>query len=85
MTDLSAPDQTQRVIVDGPEAVLVPSGGRGMPCRYGVEPHRRPVDACYRVVGYDQPGTRAPDRPNDDGVASSTTPPICNSPRAAAS
>lgn len=79
MTDFSAPDQTQRVTVDGhevvtyswgegEEVVFLLSGGPGLPCRYLVEPHLRLVDAGYRVVSYDQLGTGASERPKDDSL-----------------
>lgn len=79
MTDFSAPDQTERVKVDGhevvtyswgegDEVVLLLSGGPGLPCRYVAEPHLRLVDAGYRVVSYDQLGTGASDRPKDDSL-----------------
>lgn len=79
MTDFSAPDQTQRVTVDGhevvtyswgegDEVVFLLSGGPGLPCRYLVEPHLRLVDAGYRVVSYDQLGTGVSDRPKDDSL-----------------
>lgn len=79
MADFAAPDQTQRVTVDGhevvtyswgegDEVVFLLSGGPGLPCRYLVEPHLRLVDAGYRVVSYDQLGTGASDRPKDDSL-----------------
>jgi proline iminopeptidase len=73
------PDQRGVVRVDGhdvvtysfgsaDETVLCLNGGPGLPCDYLREAHSCLADADYRVVAFDQLGTGASDRPENDAL-----------------
>lgn len=74
-----SPDERRVVQVDGydvvtysfgsaDETVLCLNGGPGLPCDYLREAHSCLVDEDYRVVTFDQLGTGASSRPDDDSL-----------------
>ncbi len=52
----------------GEETVFCLNGGPGLPCDYFREAHSCLIDHGYRVVAFDQLGTGASDRPNDNSL-----------------
>jgi proline iminopeptidase len=52
----------------GEETVFCLNGGPGLPCDYLREAHSCLIDHGYRVVAFDQLGTGASDRPNDNSL-----------------
>lgn len=52
----------------GTETIFCLNGGPGLPCDYLREAHSCLVDQGYRVVAFDQLGTGASDRPEDEAL-----------------
>ncbi|PJI41484.1 MAG: proline iminopeptidase [Rhizobium sp.] len=52
----------------GTETIFCLNGGPGLPCDYLREAHSCLVDHGYRVVAFDQLGTGASDRPEDEAL-----------------
>src|SRR5215207_8505176 len=52
----------------GNETVFCLNGGPGLPCDYLREAHSCLIDHGYKVVAFDQLGTGASDRPNDNSL-----------------
>ncbi|OLP62192.1 proline iminopeptidase [Xaviernesmea oryzae] len=73
------PDERHEIMVDGhkviayvfgegPETLLCLNGGPGLPCDYLREAHSCLKDRGFKVVAFDQLGTGASDRPEDEGL-----------------
>ncbi|WP_051330173.1 proline iminopeptidase-family hydrolase [Niveispirillum irakense] len=53
---------------EGDRTLFLANGGPGLPNRYLREPHLRLAEKGYRIVGWDQLGCGASDRPTDPGL-----------------